>query len=109
MIDFDTIEKHSKAYDLSKYLVNFQISPVYYKRLYVKGLENIPLDGRPMIIVSNHQNGLMDALSILASLPFKLHSVFLARADIFKKEKIAKILRWMRIMPVFRQRDGLEN
>lgn len=109
MIDFNSIERHSKMYDLCKYLACFQISPIFYKRLYVKGLDNIPMDGRPMIIVSNHQNGLMDALGILASLPFKLHSIFLARADIFKKEKIAKILRWLRIMPVFRQRDGLEN
>ncbi|MBQ1173945.1 MAG: 1-acyl-sn-glycerol-3-phosphate acyltransferase, partial [Alistipes sp.] len=35
--------------------------------------------------------------------------VFVARADIFRNPKIAKILKWLKIMPIMRMRDGYEE
>ena len=32
--------------------------------------------------------------------------VFIARGDIFKKDRVAKILRFLKILPTFRTRDG---
>ena len=49
----------------------------------------------------------MDALAVLCTLKKQL--IFLARADIFKKKFIARILYAFKMLPVFRIRDGYEN
>ena len=77
-----------------------------YRKIEVTGKENIPRDGA-VIIAPNHCNTLMDALVILQA--FKDESVFGARADIFNKPFIAKIMTFVRILPMVRQRDGLRN
>jgi 1-acyl-sn-glycerol-3-phosphate acyltransferase len=67
--------------------------------------ERIP-KGEPVVAICNHQNGLSDALGILFA--FKKdgrYPVFIARADIFKREIAAKALRFLRIMPAFRAID----
>ncbi len=77
-----------------------------YRKVEVHGYENIPKDGA-VIIAPNHCNTLMDALVILRA--FKDETVFGARADIFNKPLIAKIMFFLRILPQIRQRDGLRN
>ncbi len=77
-----------------------------YRKVEVHGYENIPADGA-VIIAPNHCNTLMDALVILRA--FKDETVFGARADIFNKPMIAKIMTFLRILPQIRQRDGLRN
>ena len=77
-----------------------------YRSLKVDGYENIPQDGA-VIIAPNHCNTLMDALVILQA--FKDETVFGARADMFKKPLVAKIMFFLRIVPMVRQRDGLKN
>jgi hypothetical protein len=49
----------------------------------------------------------MDALTVICSL--KGPSVFMARADIFQSKTIAKILRFFKILPIFRIGDGIKN
>ena len=64
---------------------------------------------KPIIFAANHRNALLDALLLVyAGYHFK-QVVFLARADIFKQKFVAWILRGMRIIPVFRIRDGKDN
>ncbi len=75
----------------------------YYGKVEFSGVENIPR-GEPVIFAPNHQNALMDALIILFSAPQDV--VFLARADIFNKPLLAWFLNSLKILPVFRQRDG---
>ncbi len=77
-----------------------------YRHCHYAGLDNIPSDGS-IIYAPNHQNGLMDALAVLAldSKP----KVFVARADIFRNPKIAYVLNWLKIMPISRVRDGLDQ
>lgn len=60
----------------------------------------------PIILAANHQNSLMDPLAILSIETRQI--AWIARADIFKNPLAAKILKHMRIMPAFRQRDGKE-
>jgi 1-acyl-sn-glycerol-3-phosphate acyltransferase len=67
---------------------------------------NIPEEG-PVIFTPNHQNALMDALAIIYSTCRQ--PVFMARADIFKKDKVKKILTFLKIIPVYRIRDGIES
>ena len=78
-----------------------------YRRFQIEGLENIPKDGCT-IWASNHTNALMDPLVILGSTDAP--KVFVARADIFKsKPFIVKILTFLKIMPIYRIRDGFDS
>lgn len=78
----------------------------FYRKKEVYGLENIPRDA-PVIFAPNHQNALMDALIVLFSSPGD--TVFLARADLFRKKFLATLLNSLKILPVFRIRDGVEE
>src|SRR6056297_3019058 len=62
---------------------------------------------KPSIITPNHQNALMDALAVLFAKNEPL--VFLARSDIFKKKFVAAILYFLKILPIYRIRDGFDN
>ncbi len=92
---------------LRNWLIIFQ-NTLYYRKVYFLHTENIPPQGTPLIIVSNHQNSLNDALGIIASIDLR-RPRFLSRADIFKKPIIAKCLNLLGLIPVYRQRDGMEN
>lgn len=76
-----------------------------FSSLEVKGRENIPTDGA-VILAPNHCNTLMDALLVLQA--DRGPSSYGARADIFRKNSAARILRWLKIVPLARQRDGRE-
>jgi len=67
------------------------------------GLENIPKDGA-VILAPNHCNTLMDAMLILQS--SSKASAYGARADIFSNKTVAEILRFLKILPLARMRDG---
>ena len=75
-----------------------------YRRFEVHGKENVPKDSA-VIFGVNHSNTLMDALVLLSSNNVK--KVFIARGDIFKNPVIAKILHFLRILPIFRIRNGV--
>ncbi|MEA4984699.1 hypothetical protein SDC9_42932 [bioreactor metagenome] len=81
----------------------------YYDEIIILGLENIPKD-EPVIFAPNHLNALMDALAILSLPPCKQPKVFLSRSDVFKlPEPVVKFIRFAKIMPAYRIRDGYEN
>jgi len=103
-ISRETIEKKKLGYTILRPYVNF-VTKIYF-RTTVHNLDNIPKDD-VIIFAPNHQNALMDALAILATV--KTEPVFLARADIFKKKSIAKILTFLKILPIYRIRDGKES
>jgi len=79
------------------------IHKLYYRRITIVGAEKIP-PNTPVIFAPNHQNALMDAFAVM--FPVRKHLVFMARADIFKKPAIAKILNSLQILPIYRIRDG---
>ena len=93
------------GYDILRPIVDWNIFQSY-RRIAVRGKENIPTDGA-VILAPNHCNTLMDALMILRA--DKHETVFGARADMFKIKLIAKIMFFLRILPMVRQRDGLRN
>jgi len=82
------------------------IHRLYYRRLTVVGLEKIPSD-KPVIFAPNHQNALMDALAVLFTAGKPIG--FLARSDIFQKPIVAKILNLLKILPIYRIRDGYDS
>ena len=101
----DRIDRRTIAYTLIYSYVSGVFSQ-FYRKFEVHGLENIPKDA-PVIFTPNHQNALMDALIVLFSSPGD--TVFLARADLFRKKLLAKVLNTLKILPVFRIRDGVEE
>ena len=78
----NNIEKFSLGYALVKAVTGFWHNNFFYRKIIVLGLENIN-PGDHLIFAPNHQNALMDALAVLFT--HKGQPVFLARADIFKK------------------------
>lgn len=102
----DNIENFSARYALLKTIAGFWHNNVFYRKVIVIGRENInPEDHN--IFAPNHQNALMDALAVLFT--HKGQPVFLARADIFRKKAIANVLYFLKILPVFRIRDGYSS
>ena len=77
-----------------------------YRTFRYIGRENIPADGA-VIYAPNHANALCDAMCVLG-LDHK-QKVFVARADIFRDPKKARLLNWLKIMPISRVRDGLDE
>ena len=69
-------------------------------------MENIPEDGA-VIFAPNHCNTLMDALVVLRTR--RGPTVFGARADMFNNPVAAKILHFLKIVPMVRKRDGIRK
>jgi len=102
----ENIEKYSAGYALLKSVAGFWHNNVFYRKVIVLGRENIN-QGDALIFAPNHQNALMDALAVLFT--HKGQPIFLARADIFKRKTIAAILYFLKILPVYRIRDGFSS
>jgi 1-acyl-sn-glycerol-3-phosphate acyltransferase len=84
----------------------FFLMRLFYRKIVVEGKENIPAKG-PIIFAPNHQNALMDPLAVHYGAG--LQTIFLARADIFKIPVLRNLFYWLKIIPVYRMRDGKEN
>lgn len=102
------IFKYDFRYSIARLFVNAAFRLNFRKLVFVGLDKNMPTD-KPIILTPNHRNALLDALMLVYSSRPTKQVVFLARADIFKKKFIAWLLRGMRIMPVYRIRDGKEN
>ncbi|PWH82895.1 glycerol acyltransferase [Algibacter marinivivus] len=78
----------------------------YFRRIKVFGIENIPKN-KSVLLLSNHQNALLDALLIATK--SNRYSYFLTRAGVFQKPFVAKLLKSLQMLPVYRVRDGWGN
>ena len=90
-------------YNLLRIYVDFATQRSYRR---ISSTGSLPTDGA-VIISPNHTNTLLDALVVLQSR--KEPTVFGARADIFKKPAVDRILRFLRILPMVRSRDGIRE
>ena len=99
------IQDYDWVYSTLRYYVDLVLKLSYRNVRYV-GTENIPQNGA-VIYAPNHTNALMDALVILAM--DRQPKVFVARADIFKNKTLAKIFRFLKILPIMRMRDGIDE
>jgi len=97
--------KWSLGYQLLKYYVG-TIFRLFNKRLVANGLENIPKK-KPIIFAPNHQNALIDPLAIIFT--SSKQPVFLTRADVFAKPILLKIFTYIKMLPVYRIKDGAAN
>ncbi len=99
------MEKWSLGYAILKVYTQFAFW-LSHRKITVLGKENIPY-GKPIIFAPNHQNALMDPMTVLCT--NKTQQVWLARADIFHSKTVNAILHFLKILPVYRIRDGKEN
>ncbi|MDR0815049.1 MAG: 1-acyl-sn-glycerol-3-phosphate acyltransferase [Bacteroidales bacterium] len=100
------LSRYSKGYALVRGIVVHRVFSLFYRRIQVIGSENVPRKGA-VIFTPNHQNSLMDAICILCT--YNRQPVFVARADIFNKPFIIAILNFLRILPIYRKRDGVNT
>lgn len=99
------IQDNNLLYNILSPLVQFG-TRCHYHHFVVRGKENLPTDGA-YIIAPCHQQCLMEPLAVLCFAPKP--PVFLARADIFRRPAIRAILTFLRILPVYRIRDGQDQ
>lgn len=102
------IYRYDFRYTLAKIPVNTALRLNFRKLVFIGKKENVSKK-RAIIFAPNHRNALIDALMLVFSSYHLKQIVFLARADIFSQKFVAWLLRGMRIMPVFRIRDGKDN
>lgn len=77
--------------------------PFFVNKRLVAGLQNVPHD-RPVLLASNHPNSFFDAVVIGVYLQRPIYT--LTRADVFRKPLVAKLLRGINLIPVFRSSEG---
>jgi 1-acyl-sn-glycerol-3-phosphate acyltransferase len=78
----------------------------YFKEIRMMDMDRVPMD-RPVMLLPNHQNALMDPLLYAAFAKGKPY--FLTRSDVFQNKVLKWIFEGMRMMPIYRLRDGRET
>ena len=78
----------------------------YFKKIEIHNIDNVPKD-QPVLLLSNHQNALLDALLLATKCGRFVH--FLTRASVFNKPIVARLLKSLQMLPVYRIRDGWNN
>lgn len=99
------IQEKSFGYEFLRILIGI-LYQKFFREIEIRGLENIPLN-EPLIFAGNHQNGVMDPIAIIIFQ--KEPIVYMGRADIFKSPLNRILLRYIKVTPVYRIRDGFEN
>ncbi|HOI26531.1 MAG TPA: 1-acyl-sn-glycerol-3-phosphate acyltransferase [Paludibacteraceae bacterium] len=99
----------SWTYRLFRTYVKFFHDNFFYRHTYAVNKENVPENGTPLLIASNHQNCMNDPLCIVSS--FKKRQVFfIARADVFKNPIASRFLDFLGLYPAFRlEYEGSET
>lgn len=79
---------------------------VFFRRVEVVGEEQIPLD-RPLVLVANHVNGLVDAVLIAGALP--LFPRLLAKSTLWDNPVVRPFLEGAQAIPVYRRQDQVDT
>jgi glycerol-3-phosphate O-acyltransferase/dihydroxyacetone phosphate acyltransferase len=79
---------------------------IFFREVEVVGAERIPA-GRPLVLVANHVNGLIDPLLLLGPLPVMPR--FLAKSTLWKIAPVRPFLDLAGAIPVYRRQDEGSN
>jgi len=82
------------------------VQRIYFKRFKVNNRKAVPSKG-PVIFAPNHQNAFLDAVIVGASTP--RGPWFLTRASVFKTSTARFFLNELRMLAIYRFRDGLSQ
>lgn len=107
MLKLKNVRKTGIGHKIARVVSDIVHNLFFYNKITITGYENVK-PNFPTLIGPNHQNALMDALAIFSINP-KVYPVFLARSDIFANDAIGNFLLNMKILPVYRIRDGKEK
>lgn len=95
----------NRAYKILRHYVDF-CTRHSYRKIYTEG--TLPGEGRAYVYAPNHTNTLMDPLLVLQER--RGATAFGARADVFRNPRIARIMRFLKIVPLARRdRDRPEE
>lgn len=78
----------------------------YYRDIQVEGLSRIPRQ-RPLLLVVNHPNALIDALLVVWLVPRRV--LITAKATIFRNPVAGALLRWVGVVPLRRASDEAQQ
>ncbi len=92
---------HSLLLKAFRIYLQFVNSGLYFRKEHLVSVEKVPIDGTPLVIVSNHQNCLNDPLSVAMNLTDRRIN-FIARANVFKNPIAARFLRKLGLLPAYR-------
>ena len=93
--------EHSLFLKAFRAYLQYVNSGLYFRKEHIIGLEIVPADGTPVVVVSNHQNCLNDPLCVCLMLTDRRMN-FLARANVFNNPIFNKALRAMGLLPAYR-------
>lgn len=103
----NTPRDHSWFLKAFRAYLQYVNSGLYFRKEHILGLENVPDNGTPVVVVSNHQNCLNDPLCVCLQLTDRRMN-FIARANVFKVPIFNKALRAMGLLPAYRMsHEGL--
>ena len=107
LLELNVMENKITTRDHSLFLKAFRAylqyvnSWLYFRKEHIIGIENVPADGTPVVVVSNHQNCLNDPLCVCLTLTDRRMN-FIARANVFKVPLFNRALRAMGLLPAYR-------
>jgi 1-acyl-sn-glycerol-3-phosphate acyltransferase len=79
---------------------------IFCRKIIINKPEFLKLKG-PLLLASNHPNSFLD--SVIFDTLFQQPIWNLARGDAFKNKRISRILNALKILPVYRTSEGVEN
>lgn len=98
---------HNLLLKAFRYYLQFVNSGLYFRKEHMVGIENVPVNGTPCVVVSNHQNCLNDPLSVVLNLTDRRMN-FIARANVFNNPIAGAFLRKIGMLPAYRMsHEGL--
>lgn len=96
----------NRAYDLLKGLIRAGFF-CYFREIRMEGIGQVPAS-KPVILLPNHQNALLDPL-LYAAFARVRRPYFLTRSDVFKNPLLKRFFGGLRMLPIYRLRDGRET
>jgi 1-acyl-sn-glycerol-3-phosphate acyltransferase len=96
------MEPSPAGYSVLRPVARFLIG-LFYRRVDVVGIENVPKEG-PLIVAANHHNSLVDPMLLVAVIPRHLRT--LANAPLFHHPLVGPFLRLMGGLPVHRRQEA---
>ena len=92
---------HNLILKAFRYYLQFVNSGLYFRKEHMVGIENIPVNGTPTVVVSNHQNCLNDPLSVVLNVTDRRMN-FIARGNVFKNPIAGAFMRKIGMLPAYR-------
>jgi glycerol-3-phosphate O-acyltransferase / dihydroxyacetone phosphate acyltransferase len=77
---------------------------IFFRRIEVEGGDGLA-SSTPTVLVANHQNGLVDGLLLMATLP--RYPRFLGKSTLFRILPLWPFLKLAGVVPVYRAKDGV--